>query len=499
MRTLRDFKIKTEYPVGVVNWTNEEGARFPISMVASGVWAGQIPIEKAYKLQEVGGGNATQQSELERIGYLGATPCDYKQGVPISAHFELHIEQGPILESTGGKIGVVEGVQAYKWFTIVVKGRDCHTGTTDFRNRSDALLTACRLIIHSHSAAISMNSLASTGILNLKPGSTNTVPGFVSFSLDIRSSSDKKLALLEEKLRSEFANIARGDKSMTKVMICKRGIDKVFDRISKKLPLGKSNQDFIASMKSNCEATKDLRKAYERLLLPVTKEEMNKLISRLGFEFMHASPTDGAWKRDNEKIEHGKVDLLLLAELRQHVFELFRKAEKWINNKRLTRGLFRGLPCTVEWQTDTVSPATRFDFDCISCVAHSASALFRDGVVAKSQTIVETECDVETEPTTETEKQTKSKDKSKPTKLIQRMISGAGHDSVYVSKRSPTAMIFVPCRDGVSHNPAEYCSQEDCGNGADVLLGAMLKYDTMRGRRYREKKALQSKVIQPEV
>jgi acetylornithine deacetylase/succinyl-diaminopimelate desuccinylase-like protein len=109
----------------------------------------------------------TQKSELERIGYLGSLPTSYKSN-PIGAHFELHIEQGPILEASGGKIGAVEGVQAYKWFTISVKGRDSHTGTTDFANRSDALLTAAKLVVHSHNRASEMGCLASTGILNLK-------------------------------------------------------------------------------------------------------------------------------------------------------------------------------------------------------------------------------------------------------------------------------------------------------------------------------------------
>jgi acetylornithine deacetylase/succinyl-diaminopimelate desuccinylase-like protein len=113
-------------------------------------------------------------------------PASYEQN-PIGAHFELHIEQGPILESSGGKIGAVVGAQAYKWFWITIKGRDCHTGTTDFANRSDALLTASKMIVHSHNRASEMGCLASTGVLTLKPGSTNTVPGEVGFSLDIRS------------------------------------------------------------------------------------------------------------------------------------------------------------------------------------------------------------------------------------------------------------------------------------------------------------------------
>jgi acetylornithine deacetylase/succinyl-diaminopimelate desuccinylase-like protein len=194
----------------VVNWTNEEGARFPQSMVSSGVWAEAVPLEKAYNLKEVGGGTATQKSELERIGYLGSLEASYKAN-PIGAHFELHIEQGPILESSNGKIGAVEGVQAYRWYTITVRGRDCHTGTTDFQNRSDAMLTAAKLILHSHNKATELGCLASTGILSLKPGSTNTVPGFVQFSLDMRSREDQKLIDLEEALRTDFAQIAAGD------------------------------------------------------------------------------------------------------------------------------------------------------------------------------------------------------------------------------------------------------------------------------------------------
>lgn len=140
----------------------EEGARFPLSMVASGVWSGEIPLEKAHSLIEVGNvtSPATLKSELERIGHLGLIPANYETGIPIAAHFELHIEQGPILQNNGGKIGVVEGVQAYKWFTIAVEGRDCHTGTTDFSNRSDALLTTSKLILHSHNKASEFGWLA---------------------------------------------------------------------------------------------------------------------------------------------------------------------------------------------------------------------------------------------------------------------------------------------------------------------------------------------------
>ncbi|KAI4221923.1 MAG: hypothetical protein L6R36_006544 [Xanthoria steineri] len=235
LRVLHEQKIETHFPVGVVNWTNEEGARFPISMVASGVWAGVIPLEKAHNLREVGGNGRTMKQELDRIGYLGEKDAHH-QAIPLGAHFELHIEQGPRLQAGNRRIGVVHGVQAYRWHTITVQGQDwaempmsrgfdtvrleenvltptdfSHTGTTDFANRSDALLTTARLILHSHRLAVKYDALASTGIIRANPGSTNTVPGWVQFSLDIRATKDDVLLDLEKHLKSDFDEIIRGN------------------------------------------------------------------------------------------------------------------------------------------------------------------------------------------------------------------------------------------------------------------------------------------------
>lgn len=326
LRVLSDNWTETEYPVGVVNWTNEEGARFPMSMVSSGVWAGSVPLETAHNLREVHPGAATMKSELERIGYLGSTPASYKS-MPMAAHFELHIEQGPLLEMANKKIGVVTGVQAYKWMTVKVKGRDSHTGTTDLKSRADALLTASKMILHSHRLATANSALASTGILNLKPGSTNTVPGDVSFSLDIRSPNDETVAKMKELVLRDFPKIAAGE--------------------------------------------------------------------------------------DVEGSNHGCTG---------------------------------GLPLTVEIIEDFDSPATKFHADCITSVSQSARS-----ILGPNQSM--------------------------------EMTSGAGHDSVYASKRCPTSMIFVPCREGVSHNPREFCKEEDCALGAQVLLQSVIRFDRMRDER----------------
>ena len=92
-----------------------------------------------------------------------------------------------------------------------MKGRDCHTGTTEFSHRSDAMLTAAKMILHSHRLASKYSSLASTGILTLAPGSTNTVPGTVRFSLDVRTGDDSRLMELEKHLKADFDRIASGE------------------------------------------------------------------------------------------------------------------------------------------------------------------------------------------------------------------------------------------------------------------------------------------------
>ena len=264
------------------------------------------------------------RSELERIGYLGPIPASHKC-MPMAAHFELHIEQGPLLEAEKQKIGVVHGVQAYRWFTVEVAGRDAHTGSTPLGNRADAMLLAARLIMHSHRLATKHSALASTGILNLTPGSTNTIPGHVNFTLDVRAPADATVEAMEADLKRDFAALAAGE---------------------------------------NIQGLLD-----------------------------EATP---------------------------------------------------GRPLEVSWRTDSVSPATQFNPDCIAAVRASAETVTGDR------------------------------------SLVRDMTSGAGHDTVYASRHCPAGMIFVPSKNGVSHNPEEYTSPEDCALGAQVLMQSVLRFDHMR-------------------
>ncbi|EST07673.1 Peptidase M20, dimerization domain protein [Kalmanozyma brasiliensis GHG001] len=313
LRTMNDHNVQTEYPVALINWTNEEGARYPQSIVGSGVWCGDVQLEKAWALQDVKDSSLTMKSELSKIGFLGETKCSHT-ATPLAAHFELHIEQGPILEATGKKVGIVQGGQAYKWFDINVKGRECHTGSTPFDTRSDAMLCAARIIVESNKIAKEHKGLASTGILRLSPGSVNTCPGHVFFTLDVRHPSTDALAALCSEIEAAARRIAA---------------------------------------------------------------------------------------EDSEK------------------------------------------GCGLDWLETFHSPAITFHPDCIASVRKAAEANYG----------AEQGIDI---------------------------YSGAGHDTCSTSKVCPSSMIFITSKDGISHNPREYSSPEDCAIGAQVLMDAALSYDSQR-------------------
>src|SRR5215475_8673755 len=125
MRTLDELGLVTEAPLELVNWTDEEGSRFGHSLMGSGVWAGVYTLDKVFGLTDLEG--TTVKTALDGIGYAG--PEDAAP-FPADAYFELHIEQGPILESEEKQIGIVTGAQAQVWYDAVTIGQDSHAGTT---------------------------------------------------------------------------------------------------------------------------------------------------------------------------------------------------------------------------------------------------------------------------------------------------------------------------------------------------------------------------------
>jgi N-carbamoyl-L-amino-acid hydrolase len=311
LRVLVEAGYETHAPIEVINWTNEEGSRFAPAMIASGVFGGVFARDWAAARADRAGVHFGEA--LEAIGYRGAERCGAH---PLSAFFELHIEQGPILEAEGKEIGVVTGAQGFRWFEATIVGQEAHTGTTPMDRRKDALLGAARLVerIDGIARAKPPHAVGTVGLMEVKPNSRNVVPGEVFLTIDLRH---PEAAVLDE---------------------------------------------------------------LEHAVMQAAREVCDPL----------------------------------------------------------------GLAATLTKIWD--EPPTCFDQGCIAAVRRAAET---SGYSSRD------------------------------------MVSGAGHDSVYVARVAPTAMIFVPCRDGISHNEAEFSSKEQCAAGAQVLLQAVLDYDHQLAERSR--------------
>jgi len=209
MRSLNDLNIRTRHPIEVANWTNEEGSRFAPAMVASGVFAGAYTLDEAYDVKDRDG--LRLGDELERIGFKGDAPVG---GRDIHAFFELHIEQGPILEDEGVDIGVVTHGQGQRWYEVTLKGFESHAGSTPMPRRRDALVGAARVVELVNRIGLAHPPLAvsTTGMLNPHPNSRNVIPGEVFLTCEFRHPDDAVLILMDRALRDGIAEIAAAAK-----------------------------------------------------------------------------------------------------------------------------------------------------------------------------------------------------------------------------------------------------------------------------------------------
>jgi beta-ureidopropionase / N-carbamoyl-L-amino-acid hydrolase len=202
MRSLNDLAIVTDAPLELINWTDEEGSRFGHSLMGSGVWAGVFGLDKAYALTDTEGVSVEQA--LDAIGYRGCEPASPFRA---DAYFELHIEQGPILEREARQIGIVTGAQAQIWYDAVTIGQDSHAGTTPPSSRKDALVCAARIIdlVDRMMRSRGEDGRGTVGQLLVSPNSRNVVPGEVRFSVEFRHPSDTEVDALD----SEFLPAAQ--------------------------------------------------------------------------------------------------------------------------------------------------------------------------------------------------------------------------------------------------------------------------------------------------
>jgi N-carbamoyl-L-amino-acid hydrolase len=197
VRTLNDLNIRTEAPIEVAFWTNEEGSRFVPVMMGSGVFCGAFSLETAYAARDVDGKSVGE--ELARIGYQGEqTPGDH----PIGAYFETHIEQGPVLEDEDKVIGVVPAVMGLSWYDCTVEGMEAHAGPTPMHLRRDALQVATTIM--QETVAIANRyppyGRGTVGMVQVFPNSRNVIPGRVKFSIDLRNVNDALLNTMHEEM-----------------------------------------------------------------------------------------------------------------------------------------------------------------------------------------------------------------------------------------------------------------------------------------------------------
>jgi beta-ureidopropionase / N-carbamoyl-L-amino-acid hydrolase len=205
VRSLNDLNIRTRRPIEVANWTNEEGSRYAPAMIASGVFAGAYTKELAYSCLDAEGKRLGD--ELKRIGFKGDEPIGAH---PVHAFFELHIEQGPILEDESIDIGVVTHGQGQRWYENRLTGFESHAGSTPMPRRKDALLGAARIVELVNAIGLSKAPLgvSTVGMLNPYPNSRNVIPGEVFMTCEFRHPNDSALSEMDAALREGVKSIA---------------------------------------------------------------------------------------------------------------------------------------------------------------------------------------------------------------------------------------------------------------------------------------------------
>ncbi len=210
VQALQDAGIRTEKPLAVAFFTNEEGARFAPDMMGSLVFQGDLPLEAALRVKGIDG--STVGENLARIGYRGTAPVGSSS---VDSYVELHIEQGPVLDLEGVTIGAVEGVQGISWTKFELVGVSNHAGTTPMRMRRDAGLVAARIACFARelARALAGNQVATVGSMNFLPNLVNVIPNRVNFTVDLRNTDESILAAAEERLWA-FADGAARDEGV---------------------------------------------------------------------------------------------------------------------------------------------------------------------------------------------------------------------------------------------------------------------------------------------
>jgi len=206
IRSMNDLDIKTKHPIVVTNFTNEEGTRFAPAMLASGVFAGIHTQDWAYARTDADG--LTFGDELARIGWKGDEEVGARK---MHAFFELHIEQGPILEAEGKDVGVVTHGQGLSWTQVTITGKESHTGSTPMPMRKNAGLAMAKVLEKVDEIAWSHapHAVGAAGHIDVFPNSRNVIPGKAVFTVDFRSPELAVIEDMEKRLEVEIIEICK--------------------------------------------------------------------------------------------------------------------------------------------------------------------------------------------------------------------------------------------------------------------------------------------------
>ncbi len=208
IETIQTAGVELGRPLSVAFFTDEEGSRFAPDMLGSLVYVGGMALEEALDIVAIDG--AVLGDELERIGYAGSAPVP---GLVPHSFVELHIEQGPVLESEGVTVGAVESVQGISWTEVTVTGQSNHAGTTPMSMRRDPgyVASAAATVVRDIVLELGAPQVGTVGRVDLVPNLVNVVPASATFTVDLRNTDDDILSDAEARMHSAIEALAAAE------------------------------------------------------------------------------------------------------------------------------------------------------------------------------------------------------------------------------------------------------------------------------------------------
>jgi hydantoinase/carbamoylase family amidase len=204
---LQEQGFKPTRPVWIVAFMDEEGTRFDAALFGSRAFVGE---DLASVGDRVDARGTTLRDAMQERGHAFERVGDAARVGEIGAYLELHIEQGPILESEGVKIGVVTSIVGLRGYRVRLRGQANHAGTTPMNLRRDAFAGAARIALELRDFARAGEHItANVGKVAVAPGGANVVPGLADFTIDIRAATRDGVAELERAVTEIVARIAR--------------------------------------------------------------------------------------------------------------------------------------------------------------------------------------------------------------------------------------------------------------------------------------------------